>query len=276
LGFLPFLARARVSIGRVNELSERFANPERGLGELDGHATATPQFGQVIELRDVRYAYQADAGEQAFVLGPLSMCIHRGEILFISGDNGSGKTTFLKILTGLYVPQAGEMLLDGVRVDAGNRDAYRQLFSPVLSDFHLFEELAEDAIVGPDKREEVARAGLERLALASKVAVKDGRFSTTDLSTGQRKRLALVHAWVEARPVMVFDEWAADQDPTFRHEFYTQLLPELRAQGHTLVVISHDDRYFGVADRVVDFRDGRLLGAAQNGESALLTAAGHA
>jgi putative ATP-binding cassette transporter len=99
---------------------------------------------------------------------------------------------------------------------------------------------------------------LERLEIAHKVSLKNGAFTTTDLSTGQRKRLALVHAYLEGRPVLVFDEWAADQDPTFRHLFYTELLPELRAKGHLLVVISHDDRYFHLADRIITMSAGRI------------------
>jgi putative ATP-binding cassette transporter len=143
------------------------------------------------------------------------------------------------------------------------RDDYRQLFTTVFSDFYLFEDLA----AGPDEEQgeasmqvlpQRALPYLERLEIAHKVSLKNGAFTTTDLSTGQRKRLALVHAYLEGRPVLVFDEWAADQDPTFRHLFYTELLPELRAKGHLLVVISHDDRYFHLADRIITMSAGRI------------------
>jgi putative ATP-binding cassette transporter len=270
LGFLPFFARARVALGRVAELTERFESPEPGLADAVVGTGARPAFAEAIALSGVRYAFapaEAEEGAQAaqvaapFVFGPIDLRIARGEILFIAGDNGSGKTTFLKLLTGLYLPQSGTLTVDGEAVTDASRDTYRQLFSPVLSDFHLFEALTDEPGLTHAQRDDLARAGLARLALEGKVAVNDGAFSTIDLSTGQRKRLALVHAWVEARPVMVFDEWAADQDPSFRHQFYTELLPELRAKGHTLVVISHDDRYFGVADRVVHFRDGRIAAA---------------
>ncbi|MDO5057353.1 MAG: cyclic peptide export ABC transporter [Lautropia sp.] len=192
-----------------------------------------------------------------FLLGPVSLRITRGEILFIVGDNGSGKTTLIKLLLGLYAPTQGQILLDGQPIGDRQRDDYRQLFSTVFADFHLFEDFA----AGDTRTEALPAAAqpyLTRLELAHKVQVQDGRFSTLDLSTGQRKRLALVHAWLEGRPLMVFDEWAADQDPAFRQLFYTELLPELRARGHTLVVISHDDRYFHVADRVVHMAAGRV------------------
>jgi putative ATP-binding cassette transporter len=141
-------------------------------------------------------------------------------------------------------------------VTDATRDDYRQLFTTVFSDFYLFQDLL--AGEGGAPLPEAARPYLERLEIAHKVSVRDGAFTTTDLSTGQRKRLALVHAWLEGRPVLVFDEWAADQDPAFRHLFYTELLPELRAKGHLVVVISHDDRYFHVADRVVRMAKGQV------------------
>ncbi|MGC3983485.1 MAG: cyclic peptide export ABC transporter [Pseudorhodoferax sp.] len=256
LGFLPFYARARVALGRVEELGVCFANPEPA--DADG---APPPLVHGIALQGVRYAFEAAEGAAPFALGPLDLALRRGEILFIVGDNGAGKTTLLKLLTGLYRPQQGRLLLDGRTVDDAGRDAYRQLFSPVLSDFHLFEELPESDAPAAG-RDAAAQAALERLGLAHKLQVQDGRLASTDLSTGQRKRLAMVHAWAEARPVMVFDEWAADQDPAFRKRFYREFLPALRAQGHTLVVISHDERYFDVADRVLVMDGGRLREAA--------------
>lgn len=161
-------------------------------------------------------------------------------------------------LLGLYAPRQGEVVLDGVPVTARTRDDYRQLFTTVFSDFYLFEDLVAEGGDAATVLPEAARPYLERLEIAHKVSVTDGVFSTLDLSTGQRKRLALVHAYLEGRPVLVFDEWAADQDPAFRHLFYTELLPELRDRGYLLVVISHDDRYFHLADRVVTMQAGRI------------------
>ncbi len=257
VGATPHLGRARVAFERIADLSARFATPEPHLN-LDSPATS-PRLENAIELCGVTYAFDAPEGGEAFVLGPVDLRIGRSEIVFIVGDNGSGKTTLIKLLLGLYAPQQGALLLDGKPVTPETRDDYRQLFTTVFSDFYLFEDL----VPGEEGRQkplpETALPYLQRLEIAHKVSVKDGAFSTTDLSTGQRKRLALVHAYLEGRPVLVFDEWAADQDPSFRHLFYTELLPELRAKGHSLVVISHDDRYFHVADRVVQMGSGRIM-----------------
>ncbi|WP_239681580.1 cyclic peptide export ABC transporter [Methylorubrum thiocyanatum] len=206
-------------------------------------------------MRGSSYGFPAAGEAGPFTLGPIDLTIRAGEILFIVRENGSGKTTLIKLLLGLYAPQTGEILLDGAPVTAKTRDAYRRHFSAIFFDYHLFDELIPMDGAGP----EAARPLLERLDLARKVEIAEGRFSTTDLSTGQRKRLALVQAALEGRAVLVLDEWAAEQDPTFRRRFYEELLPELRRGDRTLVVISHNDRYFDAADRVLHLGNGRIV-----------------
>lgn len=275
---LPTVGRAWVALERIADLSARFSTPEQ-MSLVARSAAAKPhvaEWRESIELRGVRYGYTAPQqapGTQGksseprlppFEVGPLNLRIEKGSIVFVVGENGSGKTTLIKLLLGLYAPQQGEVLLDGKAVTAADRDEYRQLFGTVMSDFYLFDELmGDEGSAGPCSPEVAAAAAsqLQRLDIAHKVKIRDGAFSTLDLSTGQRKRLALVHACLEGRQVLVFDEWAADQDPGFRQLFYRQLLPELRARGHTLIVISHDDRYFDVADEVVHVRNGQIVAA---------------
>ncbi|NPV24662.1 cyclic peptide export ABC transporter [Bradyrhizobium aeschynomenes] len=252
IGMLPSLGRAQVAMRRIADLSERFATAEQDL--LEHPADATTDRIESIELRGVSYSFQAAANETPFVLGPVDLRIRRGEIVFIVGDNGSGKTTLIKLLLGLYVPDQGQLLRDGVPVIGATRDDYRQLFTTVFADYYLFDTLLRH----DDQAPEGAQRYLDRLELAHKVSVENGMFSTTDLSTGQRKRLALINAWIEGRPVLVFDEWAADQDPAFRQVFYTELLADLKRLGKTIIVISHDDRYFHCADRLVRLRNGQL------------------
>lgn len=247
---LPTMSQAQISLRRIAMLSADFAAG----GKTAPQRQAPLSFTREIALRDVRYAF-AGASVAGFVLGPINLTVQRGETLFLIGGNGSGKTTLIKLLLGLYRPSAGQILVDDVPLAAENDDAYRQLFSAVFSDYFLFDDLAltDEATVAQ------ANAWLARLEIAHKVTIRDGHFSTTDLSTGQRKRLALIHAYLEDRPIMMFDEWAADQDPTFRHIFYTEILAELKAQGKTLIVISHDDRYFHLADRVLKLDSGQIV-----------------
>jgi putative ATP-binding cassette transporter len=246
---LPILNRARIALGRVEVLGRNLTDGGSEKGNAAGHAPAW----QRLELRGVTHSYSREQEEGAFVLGPIDLGLRPGELVFLIGGNGSGKTTLAKILTGLYVPEQGEVLLDGEPVLHGARDGYRRLFSAVFADFYVFEHL-----LGLGEVEGRARDYLRLLHLDRAVQVKDGRLSTTELSRGQRKRLALLTAYLEDRPIYVFDEWAADQDPVFKKVFYTELLPELKARGKAVVVITHDDQYYGVADRVLKLVEGKL------------------
>lgn len=216
-----------------------------------------PQRWRRLELRGVTHAYRRDGREDDFTLGPFHLAFEPGEVVFMVGGNGSGKTTLAKLILGLYEPEGGEIRLDG-RVIAGEpaREDYRQLFSAVFADFFVF-----DSLLGLDAPDLDRRAGryLARLCLDHKVEVEDGRLSATELSQGQRKRLALLTAYLEDRPIYLFDEWAADQDPVFKEVFYRAVLPELKERGKAVLAITHDDRYFGLADRILKLEDGRLV-----------------
>jgi putative pyoverdin transport system ATP-binding/permease protein len=242
----------RAAIDRIEAITTSLATSpsEQLTAGKDDHDTFS-----TIELQQVVYQHQS-TGDSAFRIGPIDLSIRRGEILFIIGGNGSGKTSLAKVLTGLYPPSGGQIRLDGRVVDASSLDAYRQNFSIIFLDFHLFESIL--GVSNPDL-DRLAATYLSKLGLAHKVLVENGRFSTTQLSQGQRKRLALLTAYLDDRPVFMFDEWAADQDPEFKRVFYEELLPELRQRNKTVIVISHDDQYFHVADRVIRLRDGALL-----------------
>jgi putative pyoverdin transport system ATP-binding/permease protein len=195
------------------------------------------------------------ADEKGFALGPISLSLQPGELLFIIGGNGSGKSTLAKLITGLYAPESGTIELNGKPVTPDNVEWYRQHFSAVFSDFYLF-----DSYLGFDRDtldSEVSNY-LKELQLSHKVSVKDGVLSTTNLSQGQRKRLALLETYLENRPVYVFDEWASDQEPKFRELFYKQMLPELKRQNKIVIVITHDDRYFHIADHVIKLDYGKI------------------
>ncbi|MDR6946316.1 putative ATP-binding cassette transporter [Pseudomonas sp. 2957] len=254
---LPIISRAQIAFRRIAELSEQFSSPEPHLLLQD--QGSKPAAVNSLELRNVRYAFPPVEGSEPFRLGPVNLRIEQGDIVFIVGENGCGKTTLIKLLLGLYAPTEGEIRVNDKPITAVNRDDYRQNFTTIFADYYLFDDLVQ----GDREVPQDATRYLERLEIAHKVSVRDGAFSTTDLSTGQRKRLALVNAWLEERPVLVFDEWAADQDPTFRRIFYTELLPDLKRLGKTIIVISHDDRYFDVADQLVRMEAGKVRSELQ-------------
>jgi putative pyoverdin transport system ATP-binding/permease protein len=204
----------------------------------------------------VTFTYRDGDDDEGFLLGPVDLALRPGELVILAGGNGSGKTTLVKLISGLYTPESGILRLDGRVLHDEDRESYRQLFSVVFADGYVFPDLLG---LGADGIETRARDGLERLGLAAQVSVRGSSFSTLDLSQGQRRRLALLGAWLEDRPICIFDEWAANQDPTFKQFFYHKLLPELRAAGKAILVISHDESHFDIADRVVRLEDGRLL-----------------
>ena len=183
------------------------------------------------------------------------MTIYPGELIFLIGGNGSGKTTLVKLLMGLYEPESGEIRVDNKPVTAADCDDYRQQFSAVFFDFYLFERLFG---FDPKNIDSESQKYLDLLQLSHKLTVKNGKLSTIELSQGQRKRVALLNAYLEDRPIYIFDEWAADQDPQFKRVFYYELVPELKSRGKTVIVISHDDRYYSLADRLIKLESGRV------------------
>lgn len=197
-----------------------------------------------IEFRDVEFSYVDRFSERAFKVGPLNFTLNSGDLSILTGGNGSGKSTFMKLLAGFYRPDSGEILLDGTPIGESNYESYRSLFTAIFPDFHLFQRLY--GIPEPDMAE--LERLLTELRLAGKTRLSDGEFRTVDLSSGQRRRLALIVSLLEKRPIMLLDEWAADQDPEFRRKFYFELLPALHRAGVTVVAISHDDRYIEEMD----------------------------
>jgi putative ATP-binding cassette transporter len=252
----PAIDRGSLAIERVKEVTSWLDSKAIAASVLEAGGALDASGGwKRLELKGVVFAYPAEDGARPFQLGPLDFSLQPGEIVFVAGGNGSGKSTFAKVLTGLYQPDAGEIRLDGHLVTDETREDYYKYFSAIFSDFHLFDGLL--GFSGPDL-DARARAHLARLELEGKVHVENGVFSSTALSSGQRKRLALLTALLEDRPIYVLDEWAADQDPHYREIFYTGLLPELRQRGKAVVVISHDDRYYGLGDRTVGLAYGQV------------------
>ncbi len=253
---LPTLGRANVALQKIEAmgLSLVAERAETSVSLATERPKSSDDGFQQLTLQGVTHAYQSEDGD-GFKLGPVNLNFRPAELVFLVGGNGSGKTTLAKLLTGLYAPDEGTVYLDGEKITDDTRDKYRQLFATVFSDFYLFESLLG---LQSGALDDQALHYLQRLQLDRKVKVIDGVLSTTDLSHGQRKRLALLTAYLEDRSFYVFDEWAADQDPLFKEIFYRRLLPELKARGKTVVVISHDDRYFHLADRVLKLNEGKM------------------
>ena len=250
---IPTFTLANVAVSNIHALEERLA----GAVEVDAVSGVLPtrQSFQSITLRQLSFQYLDATGQPTFGVGPLDLEIKAGETLFIVGGNGSGKSTLLRLLTALYYPPSGAILLDGVALSSQNLQEYRNLFSIIFTDYHLFSRIYGLDRIDPEE----VRGLLLQFELEQKIGLVDGnRWTSTSLSTGQRKRIALIVSIVQRKPIIVFDEWAADQDPIFRRYFYEVLLPELKASGKTIIAATHDDRYFHLADRVLRMEFGQL------------------
>jgi len=253
LNTLPVLEKAHVAAEKVRNLGLSLSSRAP---EISTKPSASPvRHWKWLELDGVTHSYRTDGESNEFLLGPLNLTFSPGELVFLVGGNGSGKTTLAKILMGLYEPEEGVVRLDQRPVAHDTIDDYRQNFSVVFYDFYLFERLlglaGEDLLANADRY-------LKRLQLSDKLYLEGNKLSTVALSQGQRKRLALLTAYLEDRPIYIFDEWASDQDPSFKQIFYCDILPELKAKGKTVIVISHDDRYYHLADRIIKLERGKV------------------
>ncbi len=245
VGALPTLLSAQVAFNKLNTFS--LAPYRADFPQPEPH----PHW-QTLELRDVCFHYP----DNSFAVGPINLTLQRGELVFLIGGNGSGKSTLAMLLTGLYQPASGQILLDGQPLAADKPEDYRKLFSAVFTDVWLFDRLlgpggqaAEPALVGQ---------WMDYLKMTHKLQLDNGRIVDLKLSKGQKKRVALLLALAEQRDIILLDEWAADQDPHFRREFYQLLLPLMQHMGKTVFAISHDDHYFQHADRLLEMRSGQL------------------
>jgi cyclic peptide transporter len=261
---IPILLNANAAADRIEELdqllSEAASTPAEERDEVE------PSRFSSIEMRNIVFRYVDKFSDTTFQIGPLDFTLKAGELVFITGGNGSGKSTFLRVFAGLYPPMSGEVIFDGRRVNDFTRDAYRSLMSGIFFDYHLFQKLY--GIRNPDPQE--VEQLLSKFRLSDKTGLVNGEFRTLDLSGGQRRRLALIVSLLEKRPILLLDEWTAEQDPEYRRKFYDELLPDMLRSGATVVVITHDDRYLdelNLPARKIRMEEGRIVESRMIGAS---------
>ncbi|MGF1514962.1 MAG: cyclic peptide export ABC transporter [Elainellaceae cyanobacterium] len=255
---LPNLAEAAVALDKVKSAGLSLsAEPKLARADSRDSVRGLASW-QTLRLAGVTHRYYREREDNFFALGPIDLTFTRGELVFLVGGNGSGKTTLAKLITGLYAPESGGIYLNETQICDRTRAQYSQLFSAVFADFHLFGGLSGLNDKRTEDLDAQAQHYLAKLQLDHKVTIQAGQLSTIELSRGQQQRLALLAAYLEDRSFYIFDEWASNQDPVFKAVFYKQFLPELKARGKTVLVISHDDHYFHLGDRVLKLIDGKL------------------
>jgi putative ATP-binding cassette transporter len=247
----PMFVRANVAVENIYQLEHEI---DRSSKIQQPELPQAPVF-ESLEFEQVSFHYPQQSEGTPFGVGPLSFKINKGETLFIVGGNGSGKSTLLKLLVGLYYPLSGDIYINDRLLESDDYVHYRELYSTIFTDFHLFDRLYGIEEVDALRVEEL----LKTMGLSKKTNFKNQGFTNTDLSTGQKKRLAYIASVLEDKQIYIFDEWAADQDPEFRQYFYEVLLKDLKAKGKTVIAVSHDDRYFFAADKVIKIEYGRII-----------------
>lgn len=251
---VPNLSVANVAARNLRDLSDKLS-----IVDADRTSAGLTEFAEVntLTLDEVTYVHGGEGAARSFALGPISYQFEAGKVYFIRGNNGSGKTTLIRVLLGLYQSQSGRVLVNGQPIAEPSNAAYRDLFAVVFSDFYLFKKLYGITVTDETELNEL----LDLFQIQHKVSIDDGVFSDLNLSTGQRKRLALLVAMLESKKIIVLDEWAADQDPEFRKEFYEQIIPKLRERGKMVIAITHDDHYYQLADHVIHMENGQSIHA---------------
>ncbi|MCU7834194.1 MAG: cyclic peptide export ABC transporter [gamma proteobacterium symbiont of Taylorina sp.] len=268
INIMPVLNRVNLSIDELVSLeaemdqviSKAFSRPNDDDEKEEECSNLIFSDFKEISMKNVSFTYPTDSSSDLknrsdFTAGPFNETIYKGELLFIIGGNGSGKSTYLKLLTGLYYPENNNLFVDSIAIDKTSYPAYRDLFSAIFTDFHLFDKFYGIENIDSEK----VNYWLKKMKMQDKVEYQNGGFTRTSLSTGQRKRLAFIATILEDKPILVMDEFAADQDPQFRQYFYEKLLPEIKAMGKTVVAVTHDDHYFHVADRLLKMEEGRMV-----------------
>ena len=256
LELLPFMVLANISLQRIYSFKTGLEDLNKENGDIVNQKPMKQLNDSskinTLALKNITFFYTNDNGECLFPLGPINYTFKKGNITFITGGNGSGKSTLLKIITGLYFPLSGRICVNNEEMNILD---YRKLFTPIFSDYHLFDRLY--GLKNPDASKIIALT--QKMKLDQKVKYSDNKFSTDKLSTGQKKRLAMISALMEDRPVYVFDEWAAEQDAEFREYFYHTIIMDLKQNNKIVLCVTHDEKYFHIADNRLCLEYGKIV-----------------
>lgn len=231
-----------------------------------------------IEFRDVSFRYP---NTETYALRHVSLRFRIGERLAVVGMNGSGKTTFIKLLCRLYDPTEGVILLNGVDIRKYNYDEYLSIFSVVFQDFRLFSfSLGQNVAAGAEYDRERAVSCLREAGFGERLAKMPEGLETSlyqdfdkagmEISGGEAQKIALARALYKNAPFIVLDEPTAALDPVSEYEVYRKF-NEISG-GRTAVYISHRLASCRFCDEILVFHEGQI---AQHGaHEALLAESG--
>jgi cyclic peptide transporter len=256
IGVIPFYTRTKIAMERISRLDDEI-NSQLHIDILPADNKEKENDFESIQFDEVSYAYYDKEKTKLFELAPVTLRINKGEVIFVTGANGSGKSTFANLLTGLYKPESGTIYLNGNEVTDLNYTDYRDKMSVIFTNNYLFRENYDELDLSRENK--TLSSFLSIFKLSSVVRFEDGNKKIDkNLSKGEQKRLAMIYLLLENKDVIILDEWAAEQDPSFRAYFYKKLIPEFKRKGKTIIAITHDDAYYHCADRIIKFDYGHV------------------
>jgi cyclic peptide transporter len=256
ISIVPLYTRVKVAFTRIQELENMLLTQVKS-EVLDNELTLKDAF-RTLKLVDVVYEYFDVHKQKLFVVGPINLEIVQGELIFITGGNGSGKSTFINLLTGLYEPSEGYIYFNEEKITKDIYPYYRNKIYAIFTNNYLFSSNYDSFSLDPGN--EKLKEFISKLKVNNILQFVEGKdFINNNLSKGQQKRLAMIYALMEEREILVLDEWAAEQDPQFRDYFYSFLLPHFKDLGKTMLLVTHDDYYFSYCDRIIKFDFGKIV-----------------
>lgn len=247
LSLMQQLKIGEISLERINQIYAL------EVAEYNTDSELKPGWRKLV-LNNIKYAYEGD--DHSFSIDKINMSIERGKTYFIVGGNGSGKSTLSKVISLHYLTNEGVIRFDDQVITQDNLISARERIFVIYSNYYLFNTIYKDL---SEFDHQLIDKYLKLFKLEGKTRLQGNHFTTVKLSDGQRRRLALLVALVEDRDIYILDEWAADQDPTFKDLFYDSVLPDLKQMGKTIIAITHDDRYFSYCDEVVKMENGQIV-----------------
>lgn len=218
-----------------------------------------------IEFRDVSFRYP---GSDNYALSHINLKFDVGKRLAVVGRNGSGKTTFIKLLCRLYDPTEGEILLNGINIKKYDYEEYMRIFSVVFQDFKLFSfSLGQNVAAGVDYDRERAESCLEKAGFGEGLKAmpegletclyKDYEGDGVEISGGEAQKIALARALYKNAPFIILDEPTAALDPVAEYEIYSKF-GEI-ASDKTTIYISHRLSSCRFCDEIAVFDEGKII-----------------
>ena len=218
-----------------------------------------------LEARNVSFRYP---GSDEYVLQNINLKIGVGEKLAIVGMNGSGKTTFIKLLCRLYDPTEGQILLNGIDIQKFDYQEYLRLLSVVFQDFQLYSfQLGENVAASKEVDKEAAVEALDEAGFSNRYETLEDKLNTylyknydeagIEISGGEAQKIAMARAIYKNAPIVILDEPTAALDPLSEFEMYTNFAEVVG--NRTAIYISHRLSSVRFCDRIAVFYQGNIV-----------------